>query len=107
MQSAGEVGIVEPNPLVAAKVRPTGSQNEKSTHRSVFDELGWFSENLRTGEFFNLLSRLPDQNIRTSFLKVLGVERRIHGSNLTYEIDALSENMLRSLRHRIEQRRRS
>lgn len=75
--------------------------------RSVFDELGWFTDNIRTGEFFNLLSRLPDQNTRTSFLKVLGVERRIHGSNLTYEIDALSENMLRSLRHRIEQRRRS
>ena len=86
---------------------PSCSQNEKSTHRSVFDELGWFSENLRTGEFFKLLSRLPDQNTRTSFLKVLEIERRIHWSNLTYEIDALSENMFRSLRHRLEQRRRS
>ncbi len=75
--------------------------------RSVFDELGWFTDSLHTGEFFDLLSRLTDQDTRTSFLKVLGVERRIHGSNLTYDTDALSENMFRSLRYRLEQRRRS
>ncbi len=73
--------------------------------RSVFDSVGWFSEELRTGEFFELLARVPDVASRVAYLQILGVERRVHDDNLTHDLDPLRANMFASLKRKLDRER--
>ncbi len=73
--------------------------------RIEFDALGWFSEEARTGEYFELLARMPDVASRVAYLQVLGVERRVHEGNLTHDLDQLQENMFASLKHKLDRER--
>ncbi len=50
--------------------------------KDVFDILGVFDENIKTGETVDFFIRLKDKNINTKKLELIAANRRIHDTNL-------------------------
>jgi glycosyltransferase involved in cell wall biosynthesis len=73
--------------------------------RSVVDAVGGFDPDYQLTEGMEWLSRMRDAGIGIAVLEDVCVDRRIHGSNLSYQRAGLQHNMLRSLRARIERSR--
>lgn len=73
--------------------------------RSALDLVGGFDPDYQLTEGMEWLSRMRDAGVRIDVLDDVCVDRRIHGSNLSYQRAGLQHNMLRSLRARIERGR--
>ena len=73
--------------------------------RSVIDAVGGFDPDYHLTEGMEWLGRMRDAGIGIAVLDDICVDRRIHGSNLSYQRAGLQHNMLRSLRARIERSR--
>jgi Glycosyltransferases involved in cell wall biogenesis len=73
--------------------------------RRVIDTVGGFNPEYRLTEGLEWLSRMRDAGIEIVALDDVCVDRRIHGSNLSYQRAGLQHNMLLSLRARIERSR--
>ncbi len=73
--------------------------------RSVVDRVGGFDPGYRLTEGFEWLGRMRDAGIGIGVVEQVGVDRRIHDTNLSHERAGLQHNMLRSLRARIERNR--
>ena len=58
-----------------------------------------------TREFFELLALLPDVGSRVAWLDVIGVERRVHGNNLTHDQGQLMANIFAVLKSRLDRGR--
>lgn len=85
---------------------PAGLPLQAGLYRAaVFASLGWFDAGLRTGEFFDLLARLPEVSSRVAYLDVVGVLRRVHDSNLTHDRRSHQSNLFSALKRRIDQGR--
>lgn len=85
---------------------PAGVPLQAGLYRTeVWASLGWFDDTLRTGEFFDMLARLPEVSARVAYVDVVGVVRRVHGSNLTYDRESQQANLFGSLKRRIDRGR--
>lgn len=81
-----------------------GVQPESAmTRRSVVDSCGAFDPQLRFGEGMEWLVRLRTNGVTIGVLPDVLVDRRIHGSNLSYDRRALQRTMLGAVRARIHQ----
>lgn len=68
----------------------------------AFDEAGRFEEGLFGGEDSEWLFRARRAGVRFGTVEEVLMERRIHGSNLTYEDDALARGLLELARHKVK-----
>lgn len=73
--------------------------------RSVLDTVGGFDPDYRLTEGFEWLGRMRDAGVVIGVVEQVGVDRRIHATNLSYERAGLQHNMIRSLRARIDRNR--
>lgn len=69
--------------------------------RSVFESIGGFDDAYAPSEGFEWLSRLGDAGFEIGVLPETLAERRIHGSNISYDRKALHQAMFRAVRDRM------
>ncbi|MGE0734641.1 MAG: glycosyltransferase family 2 protein [Alphaproteobacteria bacterium] len=75
--------------------------------RDVLKQAGRFDETMRRGEDLDYFSRLIDLGVEFGLVNELLVDRRIHGGNLTLDIDASIAAMLRAVRQSVLRKRAS
>lgn len=74
--------------------------------RAVVDAIGGYNAEYRLTENMEWLSRMRAANLRIDVLDDVLVDRRLHGANLSYERKGLQQGLLRSLRDRVEEKRK-
>jgi glycosyltransferase involved in cell wall biosynthesis len=75
--------------------------------RSVLDTVGGYDPEYRMSETIEWLARMKGAGLRVDVIDDVLVDRRIHGSNLSYERQGLQHSLLRSLRARIDDNRKA
>lgn len=63
-------------------------------HRSVFDRVGLFDVSFKVGEDTDWFSRAKDVGLNVGFISDVGVRRRIHDANLSYEKPSIRLHVL-------------
>jgi glycosyltransferase involved in cell wall biosynthesis len=85
----------------------TGVQVQSAmVRRAVIDAIGGYNADYRLTENMEWLGRMRAANLRIDVLDEVLVDRRLHGTNLSYERKGLQQGLLRSLRDRVEERRK-
>jgi glycosyltransferase involved in cell wall biosynthesis len=88
--------------------RPRYYQMSMMARRSAFERVGPFDESFRLGSDHEWMCRAAAVGVRTALVDHLLLERRIHGTNLTYRTEemrrAMERVLLKSARDRIRQR---
>lgn len=82
--------------------RPTGSM---LTRRSAFDAIGVFDEELRHGEDTDWYLRAQDAGLEIRSIQDIVLIRRIHGGNLTMDVEAQRRARFVVLQRRMARRR--
>lgn len=82
-----------------------GAQNPM-IRRQVLETVGGFDPDYRVSETFEWLIRMRAAGLRVDVLDEVLVDRRIHGTNMSYGRQDLQQGLLRSLRTRIEESRK-
>ncbi len=73
--------------------------------KSVFEKVGKFDTGLNTAEDVDWYSRASDQQIpMVIILKVL-LHKRIHGTNISLNVDANNQNLLKALRQSVRRKK--
>jgi hypothetical protein len=83
-----------------------GAQNPM-IRRRVLEAVGGYDPEYRVSETFEWLIRMRAAGLRVDVIDEVLVDRRIHGTNLSYGRHDLQQGLLRSLRARIEESRKS
>ena len=90
--------------------RPRYYQMSMMARRSAFQRVGPFDESFRLGSDHEWMCRAAAAGVRTALVDRVLLERRIHGTNLTYRTEemrrAMERALLMSARDRIRQRSR-
>jgi glycosyltransferase involved in cell wall biosynthesis len=73
--------------------------------RATYELLGGFDSSYRVCHDTDWLFRLQDAGVRIDVFPEVGVIRRIHGGNLTHQIDVIRLELARIVRRRIERAR--
>lgn len=75
--------------------------------RSMLEKVGGFNPKFRTGEFMEFFFHLKDFGFEIAKLPEITVLRRIHGENLSKNVRAMRENLLKSAKASIERQKGS
>jgi glycosyltransferase involved in cell wall biosynthesis len=75
--------------------------------RRVLETVGGYDPEYRMSETIEWLARMKGAGLRVDVIDNVLVDRRIHGSNLSYERQGLQQSLLRSLRARIDENRKA
>lgn len=85
----------------------TGVQVQSAmVRREVVETIGGYNAEYRLTENMEWLGRMRAANLRIDVLDEILVDRRLHGANLSYERKGLQQGLLRSLRDRLEEKRK-
>lgn len=105
----GHDTFYEPGVERAAWERDEGGTQPQSVlaHRRVFDAVGGFDPSFRFAEGIEWLGRVRAAGIGIGVLDEVHVDRRIHGSNLSYGRDGMQSHLLLAMRRRIDAARRT
>jgi glycosyltransferase involved in cell wall biosynthesis len=71
-----------------------------------FDRVGFFNQELQTGEDIDWFARARDAGVTISSLTDILMHRRLHDRNLSYRLEANRANLVRILKDSIERKRR-
>jgi glycosyltransferase involved in cell wall biosynthesis len=73
--------------------------------KEVFDKVGFFNLDLSTAEDVDWFSRAQDMNIVNHTLKKVLLKKRIHGKNISLEVDKNNKNLMLVLRKAVQRKR--
>jgi len=93
----------------AAWERDEGGTQPQSVlaRREVFEAVGGFDPEFRFAEGMEWLGRVRAAGIGIGVLKEVHVDRRIHGTNLSYSRDDMKSHLLLAMRRRIDASRQA
>ncbi len=72
--------------------------------KSVFEEVGKFDTQLNTAEDVDWYSRASDQQIPMAVIPKVLLHKRIHGTNISLNVDANNQNLLKALRQSVHRK---
>ena len=75
------------------------------SRRSVFDRIGLFDEALEHAEDVEWLARAKGKQVPMASIDDVTLEYRIHGANMSLDVDRNQSFLLRALKRTLEQRR--
>ncbi len=75
------------------------------TRREVWDRVGPFTPGLLFADDTDWLMRAHELEVRIEMLEEVVLYRRIHGTNITYDDDAMQRGLVLALKGRIDRRR--
>jgi glycosyltransferase involved in cell wall biosynthesis len=73
--------------------------------RDVFERVGVYDTNYRTGESADWFSRVKDAGIRIEILPYILLRKRVHEANLSHDVADTRTNMMKILRESINRKR--
>jgi glycosyltransferase involved in cell wall biosynthesis len=73
--------------------------------RSVLDNVGGYNPEYRMSETMEWLGRMKAAGLVVDVLPDVLVDRRLHGTNVSYQRQGLQHGLLRSLRDRLQEKR--
>jgi hypothetical protein len=73
--------------------------------RAVFERVGLFDEALEHAEDVEWLARMKEFEIPTSMIEDIALEYRIHGGNMTLDVERNQSFLLRALKQTLDRRR--
>jgi glycosyltransferase involved in cell wall biosynthesis len=73
--------------------------------KTVFEEVGYFNNALRTAEDVDWYSRAADMNIPSIMLPEVLLNKRIHGANNSMEIEKNNQNLMLALRDSVKRKK--
>jgi len=105
----GHDTFYEPGIERAAWERDEGGTQPQSVlaRRAVFDQVGGFDPAFRFAEGIEWLGRVRAAGIGIGVLDEVHVDRRIHGSNLSYGREGMQSHLLLAMRRRIDAARKT
>jgi glycosyltransferase involved in cell wall biosynthesis len=84
----------------------TGVQVQSAmVRRAVINAIGGYNPDYRMTENMEWLERMKTAGLRIDVLDDVVVDRRLHGTNLSYQRKGLQQGLLRSLRDRVHEKR--
>jgi glycosyltransferase involved in cell wall biosynthesis len=73
--------------------------------RTVLDSVGGYNVEYRMSETMEWLGRMTTAGLRVDVIDDVLVDRRLHGTNVSYQRQGLQQGLLRSLRERLDAKR--
>lgn len=73
--------------------------------KEVFDKVGFFNLELSTAEDVDWFSRAQDLNIEGHILNEVLLKKRIHGKNVSLEVEKNNKNLMKVLREAVQRKR--
>lgn len=74
--------------------------------KTVFDQVGYFNNSLRTAEDVDWYSRATDLKIPSFMLHQALLLKRIHDRNISMDVDKNNKNLLHALRSSVERKKK-
>jgi glycosyltransferase involved in cell wall biosynthesis len=75
--------------------------------RNLFEEVGRYDPKYRTGEIAEWLTRVKGRGVNYVILPETLLTLRVHGGNLTYQLDEMRSNILTALKASLDRQRSS
>jgi len=73
--------------------------------KTVFEKVGYFNNALHTAEDVDWYSRAADMKIPSMMLPEVLLNKRIHGSNISMEIEKNNSNLMLALRDAVKRKK--
>jgi len=73
--------------------------------KSVFDRVGCFNTDYRVGSDFEWFTRSKDAGIKIKILEEVLLHRRVHGGNISSQMQIRKQNMLKMFKESIDRKR--